>query len=189
MAVCVCGNEFDPNGKWGKRHYCSRSCANRRTHSEETKNKIRQSVKNNYLLGAVQKVHTSGWKLPPRTPEQRKAISERQRRYWETRKTSPLAKAARNKAKVYAYRARKYSAVPPDADHKLIRLIYERCQHGYEVDHIVALANGGLHHQSNLQYLPCLDNRKKGRHGKYDLSKAVRWQSIIHSSEYSDGGV
>ena len=59
------------------------------------------------------------------------------------------------------YYANLKSQTPPDADRKLMQQIYENCPPGYEVDHIIPLSKGGLHHQDNLQYLPWLDNRRK----------------------------
>ena len=72
-------------------------------------------------------------------------------------------KQARNAAAQSKYRAHNYRVVAPDADKKAIKEIYLNCPHGYEVDHIIPLARGGLHHQNNLQYLPKLVNRKKGK--------------------------
>jgi 5-methylcytosine-specific restriction endonuclease McrA len=62
---------------------------------------------------------------------------------------------------VQAYRQRKYSQTPPNADKKLIFEIYNNCPKGYEVDHIIPISKGGLHHQDNLQYLTAQENRKK----------------------------
>lgn len=50
----------------------------------------------------------------------------------------------------------------PDADHEKIKQIYLNCPSGHEVDHIIPVSRGGLHHEDNLQYLPVLENRKKG---------------------------
>ncbi len=86
---------------------------------------------------------------------------------------------ARNVAAVQAYRARKYSATPVDADRKLINKIYEMCPEGYEVDHIVALSEGGPHHQNNLQYLPAMENRRKNKTQNYDRSLAIMWQDML----------
>jgi 5-methylcytosine-specific restriction endonuclease McrA len=86
---------------------------------------------------------------------------------------------AKNKANVYAYRARKYGAILPTSDLALIRRIYMGCPSGYQVDHIVALAEGGPHHQDNLQYLPTLENQRKGKNREYNKSLAVRWQDSI----------
>ncbi len=88
-------------------------------------------------------------------------------------------KKAKNVASVQAYRARKYSATLPDTDIKLIRKIYEMCPAGYEVDHIIALSEGGPHHQSNLQYLPAMENRKKNRTQNYNKSLVLPWQDIV----------
>lgn len=60
------------------------------------------------------------------------------------------------------YQARKKKLYPPDANAEKIKEIYANCPDGYEVDHIKPLARGGLHHQDNLQYLPWLENKRKG---------------------------
>ena len=60
------------------------------------------------------------------------------------------------------YHAKQKAQTPADADLKMIQQIYEDCPTGYEVDHIVPVSKGGLHHQSNLQYLPRSENRRKG---------------------------
>jgi len=59
-------------------------------------------------------------------------------------------------------RARLLNQTPDDANHVWINLIYEHCPEGHHVDHIVALANGGPHHEDNLQYLTASDNCRKG---------------------------
>ena len=60
------------------------------------------------------------------------------------------------------YRAKKYRTMAPDADHEKIKQIYLNCPPGHEVDHIIPVSRGGLHHEDNLQYLPVTENRKKG---------------------------
>ena len=47
-------------------------------------------------------------------------------------------------------------------ENMLLSIIYENCPNGFEVDHIIPLAKGGLHHPNNLQYLSMVENRKKG---------------------------
>jgi len=88
-------------------------------------------------------------------------------------------KKARNVATVQAYRARKYSATLPDTDRMLINKIYAMCPTDYEVDHIIALSEGGAHHQNNLQYLPAMENRRKNRTQNYDKSLAIKWQDVL----------
>jgi len=58
-------------------------------------------------------------------------------------------------------RALRKAATPPDANRKMIRDIYKMANRvseclgiKFHVDHVKALANGGLHHESNLQVLP-----------------------------------
>ena len=88
-------------------------------------------------------------------------------------------KKKRNIANVLRYRARLINAIPFDADLKLIREIYENCPENYHVDHIIALASGGFHHQDNLQYLQSNENCRKGKNRKYDQSLAIDWRTII----------
>ena len=60
------------------------------------------------------------------------------------------------------YRSKKYRVLAPDANIDLIKQIYLNCPKGYEVDHIIPLSKGGLHHENNLQYLLKEVNRRKG---------------------------
>lgn len=60
------------------------------------------------------------------------------------------------------YQSRKINQTPADADRQKIQKIYEECPDGYEVDHIVPISKGGLHHQDNLQYLTPDANKRKG---------------------------
>ena len=94
-------------------------------------------------------------------------------------RVSEKHKKARNKANVYAYRARKYNAIVESSDLELIKVIYENCPEGYHVDHIIALAANGLHHQDNLQYLPISENCRKGKSNVYDSSLAISWRTYI----------
>lgn len=139
--------------------------------------KISQSLKRHFAL------HGSPSKGVPgtlHTEETKAKIALSTTAYFDKKGRRTQAQInAQNKANVYAYRARLYNAVPPDADLKLIKRIYENCPSGYHVDHIIALASGGLHHQDNLQYLPISVNCKKGKNQLYDASKAIRWQDSL----------
>ena len=53
-------------------------------------------------------------------------------------------------------------AYAPDANRQVIKEFYINCPEGYEVDHIIPLSKGGLHHEDNLQYLTVAENRSKG---------------------------
>lgn len=75
----------------------------------------------------------------------------------ETAKTQPARQAK--------YNAAKLQRTPPWADLNKIKEIYDNCPEGYHVDHIIPLQGefiSGLHIETNLQYLPALDNIKKG---------------------------
>jgi len=67
-----------------------------------------------------------------------------------------------NRASFMRYYMRKKKQTPPDADFGKIKEIYLNCPAGYEVDHIIPVSKGGLHHQDNLQYLTINENRRKG---------------------------
>lgn len=59
------------------------------------------------------------------------------------------------------YRASLKNQTPVDANLELIKEIYANCPKGYEVDHIIPINKGGLHHEDNLQYLTVKENRSK----------------------------
>lgn len=143
-----------------------------------TKNeKISKTLKEKYQKIDHHKKGKPGWRHSNEDKEiKRKSSIES----WNKRgRVSERHKKARNKANVYAYRARLKNAIPIDADLKLIQTIYENCPFGYHVDHILALASGGMHHQDNLQYLPISENCRKGKSTMYDESLAIDWRMFI----------
>ena len=143
----------------------------------EKNKKISNSLKKHFAENGHHHTGKDGWEHSDADKElkRQKAIA-----YFDRigRKTE-AQKKARNKANVYAYRARKRNAIPPDADLKLIKRIYENCPEGYHVDHIQALAAGGLHHQDNLQYLEISENCRKGKTSNFDKSKSLDWNDFI----------
>ena len=63
------------------------------------------------------------------------------------------------------YNSAKDNRTPPWANLDLIKDIYANCPKGYHVDHIYPLRGeyvSGFHVENNLQYLPAIDNIKKG---------------------------
>jgi hypothetical protein len=74
-------------------------------------------------------------------------------------------------------------ATPAWADQARISQIYRGCPDGFHVDHVVPLHGktvSGLHVPENLQYLPAVDNMKKGN--KFDSSSIVPSESILQSA-------
>ena len=77
------------------------------------------------------------------------------------------------------YNTKQKLQTPLDADLKLMQKIYEECPVGYEVDHIIPISKGGLHHQDNLQYLSRSENRRK--------SNKLNWSEMKDSNLRSSG--
>lgn len=104
---------------------------------------------------------------------------EKSKLYWENNKvkakeiddrynSSDNGKVA-NANKAAKRRARVRNQLPNDANFDKIREIYTECRKisvetgiPHEVDHIIPIAKGGLHHQDNLQIITMTENRKKG---------------------------
>ena len=88
------------------------------------------------------------------------------RRTWKTEQE----RKALQRHYFMSYYTKKKKQTPPDADLEIIKDFYKNCPEGYEIDHIMPISKGGLHHQDNLQYLTISENRSKG-----DI---VNWRSL-----------
>jgi hypothetical protein len=165
--------------------FCSRKCSNSRTWSEDDKRKKSETVKKHWKNHDHPCKGKPGWK---HTEEQKKYKRKKALEQWDIigRKSEEHFKKM-NRYHVAKYNMRKKDATPDDANFELIKLIYENCPEGYEVDHIIAIAAGGLHHQNNLQYLPSLENKKKGMSQNYDKSLAISWQDVVQLTETHKG--
>ena len=179
MKICPkCNNKHEKPG-----NFCCRSCANSRIWNEEDKKKKSISVKKFIEENGHPGIGKLGWK---HTDEQRELKRQLSLKSWDKRgRKSVEHRRIKNIVGVNKYRARKYNAITDDSNLRLINEIYKNCPDGYEVDHIVALINGGLHHQDNLQYLPGLENKKKNKYDNYDKNLVIRWQDVIREKEYS----
>lgn len=94
----------------------------------------------------------------------RETIRENNKRYSQTEK-GKISSCLRSSNR----RARLRNQLPEDADFDKIKQIYAECRRisketgiPHEVDHIIPIAKGGLHHQDNLQILTMNENRQKG---------------------------
>lgn len=171
-----CGKQHD--GTYGSGRFCSRQCSKSRTWSNE--DKLKKSVLNKQFYKNTDYHPTRGKTLRPLTDEEKQLRSVKNIEYWnkigrrseEYKKTTKRIAASKRRAKVK-------DLIPPDADLQLIRKIFEYAPNGYEVDHIVPISKGGPHHQDNLQYLPSLENKRKGDRDIYDKSLVIKWQDIM----------
>jgi uncharacterized Zn finger protein (UPF0148 family) len=157
--------------------FCSKKCANSRSWSEEDKKRKSESVKKTFAERGHPSKGKPGWKHNDAMKEiKRKKSLE----FWDKKGRLPEEHfIIKNRIGVSKYRAKKLQATPPNADLKLIGEIYKHCPEGYEVDHIISLAEGGQHHQDNLQYLPAMENRRKNRTQNYNRDLALSWKKFI----------
>lgn len=95
-------------------------------------------------------------------------------------------KAHLRNARAAKRRASKKDQTPSDADFAAIQEIYRQCRMisedtsiPHEVDHIIPIAKGGLHHQDNLQIITATENRMKG--AKLDESGDYNRHTLRHS--------
>jgi hypothetical protein len=173
MKICPkCKTQHEKQGT-----FCSRKCANSRTWTDEDKKKKSNSIKKTFALNGHPCQGKPGWKHDDAMKEHKRLKSLE---FWDKkgRKTKEHF-VIKNRIGVSKYRAKKLQATPPDANLKLIGEIYKHCPKGYEVDHIIALAEGGLHHQDNLQYLPSMENRRKNKTQNYNKDLAISWKKLM----------
>lgn len=117
------------------------------------------------MLAADRESTLTLWRENNRLLREKHAERYRQRdrdRGPERRKKERLKRLADCRARQCAQKQR----TPKWADLRAIKLFYEACPTGHEVDHVVPLQGktvSGLHVIENLQYLPAFANRTKGR--------------------------
>ena len=175
MKICPkCGANHNKSGV-----FCSRSCANSRQWSEEDKKKKSESVKKNFLEHGHPGKGKPGWK---HSDEMKEIKRKKSLEMWDKKgRRTAQDLIIKNRIGVSKYRATKMNLTPKNANLNLIKEIYKKCPDGYEVDHMIALAEGGLHHENNLQYLPAIENRRKNKTQNYNKNLVIKWQDVITS--------
>lgn len=170
-----CNNEH--SGQYGSGRFCSSRCA-RSFSTSKARKEINQKVSQK-LSGISMSIDERKKRSFTHTDKAKDAIKRAVQLRWSK---IPKITIEQNRARVLsntqAYYARKSNAISPSTDLKLIQKIYENCPLNYQVDHILSLKSGGMHHQDNLQYLPNSENARKGNGRKYDHSLAIKWQDF-----------
>tara|TARA_R110000868_G_C10683772_1_gene747704 strand:+ start:280 stop:822 length:543 start_codon:yes stop_codon:yes gene_type:complete len=161
--------------------FCSRSCANSRIQTEEIRKKKSISAKRWLELnGHPQKGKPGRLHSLEDKEKIRNGVLNKLKEIGHVNRT-PEQLALKNRITASRYRAKQKNATPANANKELIKKIYEYCPEGYEVDHAIALAEGGLHHENNLQYLPILENRRKNKTQNYNRSLIINWKDVIYT--------
>lgn len=162
--------------KYASGRFCNRICSNKfasNKNKEEKNKKISDSLKG-------RESHRKGKRYEKPSKKTIEKISFSLKKYFDKKGRKPLyLKRLQNKISVSNYRARKIRLTPKDANLELIKKIYEFCPKGYHVDHIQSLSKGGLHHQDNLQYLPCSENCRKADDREYNKELAINWKDLV----------
>lgn len=110
--------------------------------------------------------------------DNKKRLNDYRKEHYENNKQDYIANSAKRKAD-------KRNQTPDFANLKLIAAIYKNCPEGYHVDHMIPLSMGGLHHESNLCYLPASINMAKGdkyieEFGEVEFNKhVIYWQHVL----------
>lgn len=124
--------------------------------------------KNRAVCKSCRKEQQTSWRL-----SQQERLNKKQREWSKQNpeKSQEIKKSwlqhNRDWAKAYfgIHRERLKKATPSWANLNLISNIYKNCPSGFEVDHIIPIKGKyvcGLHVETNLQYLPIGENRRKG---------------------------
>lgn len=94
-------------------------------------------------------------------------------KHFQDNKSSYYARAAKR-------RGMQRNQAPDYTNHELIARIYDACPEGYEVDHMKPITKGGLHHESNLCYLPSKINKSKAAKTIEEFGEDVFNQHVIY---------
>lgn len=177
MKICPkCKSQHNANGM-----YCSRSCANSRSWTAEDKKKKSESQKKFLESNEHPSKGKPGW---AHSDEMKELKRQRSLAHWDTiGRRTPEEIRIKNAVVSARYRARISNSIPEDSDMLLVKLIFKYCPVGYEVDHIIPVSKGGLHHQDNFQYLTSLENKRKSNKLDYIPKSVIRWQEINELQE------
>lgn len=105
--------------------------------------------------------------------DNKEVIAEKHKTYYENNKEYFIAAAAKR-------RAAQFDQTPEYANTDLIALIYKHRPDGYHVDHMMPLVRGGLHHESNLCYLPASINMSKASRTIEEFGTQEFCQHVIY---------
>ena len=104
-------------------------------------------------------------------------VKKTKQKYYQNNKSKFRAKDAKR-------RALELEKTPDYANLKLIELIYDYCPEGYHIDHMKPISRGGLHHESNLCYLPAKVNLSKNNKTIEEFGVDVFNENVIYWQDY-----
>ena len=176
-------------GKYGLRGQC-KSCFSKynNQYRENNKEKISKIQKRYYKNNRKKIIETHKQYYEANKEE----ILKHNKQYYQDNKdkVSEINKQYKQKNK-HLYRewkakrrAAKLNQTPDYANLDLIKLIYKNCPDGYQVDHIKPISSGGLHHESNLCYLPEGINQSKGAKTIEEFGEEEFNRNVIYWQEY-----
>jgi len=171
----------DNRGKYGVKARC-KECHNRknRQHNKLYYQQNRNKILNRQILhnqSPERKLKKAEYDKKYRK-DNAEHIKQRTAKYYQNNKAVITANLVKRKT-------RRSDQTPNYANVDLMNRIYKECPDGYHVDHMTPLAAGGLHHESNLCYLPAEVNLSKGtktidEFGQEQFSQQViYWQDVL----------
>jgi 5-methylcytosine-specific restriction endonuclease McrA len=172
-----------PKASDGKHSYC-KSCVNSYRRANQSRYRAAQKkweIENAERILEVNrkrrstehfKILSYGYGVKYRKKYAQK-IKEKKRAFYAAHPELRRAEYERNKERYIAAAYERHHKIkgltPENADRKVIQTFYSLAKEltfrtgiRYEVDHIIPISKGGLHHQSNLRVVTMDENRRKG---------------------------
>ena len=160
--------------------YCSKSCS-AKVNNKGVRRHGFSSITSNCLY--CQNSFTKQPTNPKKYCDNKCQAAHQWQKYF-TEDEKKNAKTISNRIYSARYRSKWSKKLDETADKTIIKLIYKNKPEGYDVDHIVPLTRGGIHHENNLQYMETSDNKRKNNRLEEECDfplRIIKWQTIIYA--------